>query len=715
MALVEVLVEHANLALAHPYTYSTSKPVQPGCRVFVPFGHQKLMGIVLKEGVALKDDSIRIRPIEQIVDETPILSQEQLDLAAWLGYETICSTMAMIHCMLPKKLDVVSNHPDFSYELWIVKNIQESLNLDALSSALRQAYDALPNALRFKEARGLTSNYRLQALLQKGFLRKEKRILNFGTLPKKVQQPWPKLNAFQENALKAIHQAKSQTILLHGATGSGKTEVFFHLAKEALDQGQQVLILVPEISLTPMMEARIASRFEVDVYACHSKLSDSEMVSVWNNVKKAGPCIVIGTRKSVFLPLNNLGLIIMDEEHDSSYKQDNAPRYHARDAAEFRARYHGCKLILASATPSLESYARALKGVYGLAEMPQRASGEDAQVRLVDLRYVPVFCNYSAPLTQAIQERLDKHQKTMILLNRRGYLPVVRCENCHEYVRCDDCNVALSYHKQENAYVCHVCGKRYPILPTCPHCHTGRLGHMGQGTERLEEESQAIFPKATIVRMDRDTTKGKYAHHTLLKQFEDQGDILMGTQMIAKGLDFHDITLCGILSIDTSLSRPDYLANERTYQLCEQAAGRAGRGKEKGLVLIQTFNPAHFVLQAIQAHRYQDFFVQEMRYRHAGNYPPYTFLASVIVRHDDPNRAYQKALELQGHFLNTNVDVLGPVEVSMRQKQSRFRLILRDKDDEHLKEILWQGALWFEKHAAQCKMDINVHPMTIEE
>ncbi len=714
MALVEVLVEHANLALCKPYTYSTSKPVQPGCRVFVPFGRQKLMGIVLKEGQPLEDDSITIRPIEKIVDETPILSQEQLDLAAWLGYETISSTMSLIHTMLPKKLDVLRDHPDFSYELWVVKN-ESSKNLEDLSTLLRQTYEAFPPALRLKEARELTSAYRLQALIQKGFLRKEKRVLNFGTLPKKLQQEWPTLNTMQQNALQSIRQAKQQTILLHGATGSGKTEIFFHLAKEALDQGKQVLILVPEISLTPMMEARIAARFNVDVYACHSRLSDSEMVSVWNNVKKAGPCIVIGTRKSVFLPLEHLGLIIMDEEHDGSYKQDNAPRYHARDAAQFRAAYHGCKLVLASATPSLESYARALKGVYGLAELPRRAAGEDAHIRLVDLRYVPVFCNYSAPLVQAIEDRLTKHQKTMILLNRRGYLPVVRCENCHEYVRCEDCNVALSYHKQEEAYVCHVCGRRYPVLPTCPHCHTGHLGQMGQGTERLEEESQSLFPKANIVRMDRDTTKGKYGHRTLLKEFEDHGDILMGTQMIAKGLDYHAITLCGILSIDTSLSRPDYLANERTYQLCEQAAGRAGRGQEKGLVLIQTFDPQHFVLQAVQSHRYKDFFVQEMRYRHAGQYPPYTFLASIIIRHDDPTRAYQKALELQGHFLQAQVDVLGPVEISMRQKQSRFRLVLRDKDDEHLKEILWQGALWFEKHAAQCKMDINVHPMTIEE
>lgn len=714
MELIEVLVEHANLSVASPYTYSTSKPVQPGCRVFVPFGRQKLAGIVIGPGKALDNPAIQIRPILQVIDQEPVLTQEQLDLAAWLGYETISSAMSLIHCMLPKKLDVAKNTLPLSSELWVSK-VKDDCDLKALSKPLQQTYLALPTSLPLKEARKLTNDYRLNTLVQKGFLKKEKRVLNFGTLPKRIQVPWPQLTFWQENALRYIQECKQQTILLHGITGSGKTEIFFHLAKEALEKGKQVLILVPEISLTPMMEERIASRFTVDVYACHSKLSEAEMVSVWNNVKKSKACIVIGTRKSVFLPLNNLGLIIIDEEHDGSYKQDSAPRYHAKDAASFRAAWHGCKLVLASATPSLESYARAIKGVYGLAQLPLRASGQNAEIRLIDLKNTPVFNNYSSVLVQALKERLLAGQKAMVLLNRRGYLPVVRCENCHEYVRCEDCNVALSYHKKENAFVCHICGKRYIAVENCPHCHTGHLIQSGQGTERLEEESQALFPEAKIIRMDRDTTQGKYAHRTLLHQFEQEGDILMGTQMIAKGLDFHDITLCGILSIDASLSRPDYLASEKTYQLCEQAAGRAGRGKEKGQVLIQTFDPKNFVLKAVQNHSYKDFFVQEMRYRHTGQYPPYTFLATMVIRQEDPQVAYQKAQELKDHLVQCNLEVLGPLEISMRQKESRFRLVLKDKDDEHLKEVLWKGALWFEKHTSKCKLEINVHPMGLEE
>ncbi len=709
----EVMVEHPTIALSKTFTYFSSKPVQPGCRVFVPFGRQKLTGLVMAQTDQPETPKEKIKEILQILDDKPVLDGEQMELARQLAHQTISPMMAMIHCMLPKALDARTAKPGFSYALWVKKCCLKQM--PSLSAALQETYDNLPEECLLKEAKEQFSDYRINALVKQGLLEKEKRIINHGTLPHRPQQPWPKLNAYQENALQAIRQSDKQTILLHGVTGSGKTEVFFHLAKDALEQNKQVLILVPEISLTPMMEERIASRFEVDVYACHSRLSDSEMVSVWQNLTQAGPCIVIGTRKSVFLPLQNLGLIIMDEEHDTSYKQDHAPRYHARDAAELRAQAHGCKLVLASATPSLDSYARAIKGVYGLAEIPKRAAGQDARIRLVDLKRTQTYCNYSADLIQAVLKRLALEQKSMILLNRRGYLPTVRCQSCHEYLRCEDCNVPLSYHKGEDALVCHVCGRRYPMIHQCPNCGSTMLTHTGQGTERLEEESRSLFGKASIIRMDHDTTKTKGAHGKLLSEFAAHGDILMGTQMIAKGLDFHDITLCGILSIDSILARPDYLASERAYQLAEQAAGRSGRGDKPGEVIIQTFNPDHFVLQCIVRHAYKAFFTKEMKFRHAGNYPPYVYLATVVIRHEDPNTAYKKALELKLILEGKDLEVLGPAEISQRTKQSRFRLIVKSKEDGHLIQSLWDLALWFEKNASKCKVDFNVHPMNLEE
>lgn len=743
----EVMVEHPTIALSRTFTYTSSKPVQPGCRVFVPFGPQKLTGLVIKPAQNPDTPRKKIKEILKVLDDQPVLDQEQMDLAARLAYQTVSPMMAMIHVMLPNALDARTTKPEFAYEFWVRKAEQTAKSMQTdqivpiegqtalmaeasadgqtsqpaagsrkkLTPLLEETLQAMPEEMTLKAAKEQFSDYRINSLVKQGFLIKEKRILNHGTLPRRPLQPWPELNTYQKNALDAIHQAQQQVVLLHGVTGSGKTEVFFHLAKEALDKGKQVLILVPEISLTPMMEERIASRFDVDVYACHSRLSDSEMVSVWKNLEQAGPCIVIGTRKSVFLPLRNLGLIIMDEEHDTSYKQDKAPRYHARDAAMLRAKAHECKLILASATPSLDSYARAMKGVYGLAEIPVRASGHDARIRLVDLKRAQTYCNYSSDLIQGVTKRLALEQKSMILLNRRGYLPTVRCQACHEFLRCPECNVPLSYHKGEHALVCHVCGKRYPMVDTCPYCGSGPLSHTGQGTERLEEESAALFPNARIVRMDHDTTRTKGAHGRLLAEFAQNGDILMGTQMIAKGLDYHDITLCGILSIDSILSRPDYLASERAYQLAEQAAGRSGRGDKPGEVIIQTFNPDHFVLQCILRHAYKAFFRREMSFRHAGNYPPYVYLATVIIRHEDPERAYAKALEVKAGLEKENLEVLGPAEITLRARQSRYRLIIKSKEDGHLIDALWKCALWFEKNASKCRMDINVHPMNLEE
>ncbi|MGM9959929.1 MAG: primosomal protein N' [Allobaculum sp.] len=715
MPYYEVVIEHSTIALSKQFTYYYDQPVQPGCRVFVPFGHQKLTGMVLGEGSKPTDDKIQVKEIQKVLDETPVLNEEQIQLAGYLAWQTVSPVMGMIHCMLPHALDARTSKPDLSYTIWLVKEDIDPDRPIPMTPAIAEAYHEDWKEMPLKEARSRFGDYRINALCTKGLARKEKRIINHGTLPKREQVEWPPLNFFQENALAAIRQADQRVILLHGVTGSGKTEVFFHLAKEQLEQGKQVLILVPEISLTPMMEQRIASRFHVDVYGCHSRLSESEMVSVWNNIAHAGPCIVIGTRKSVFLPMNHIGLIIMDEEHDTSYKQDTTVRYHARDAAMFRASYHNCKLLLASATPSLESYSRAVKGVYALAELPERASGHHAKIRLVDLRTARSFKNYSSELIDGIVNRLSQKQKTMILLNRRGYLPTIRCQSCHEYLRCEDCNVPLSYHKGENALVCHVCGRRYPLVEECPSCHSRQLTRTGQGTERLEEDTASLFPQARIVRMDADTTRFKGAHERLLEEFKEDGDILMGTQMIAKGLDFHDITLAGILSIDAILSRPDYLANERAYQLAEQAAGRAGRGKEEGEVIIQTFNPDHFVLRCVQNHRFRDFFVQEMRYRHAGNYPPYVFMATLVIRNSVGYETYQRAMEIKYRLESCQVEVLGPAEISMRNKQTRFRLIVKDKNDRHLIQTLWQCALWFEKNAGKSRMDINVHPMTLEE
>ncbi len=715
MSWIDVMVEHKTHSLARTFLYYAPGPIEPGIRVKVPFGRQQLVGLAVSMRPEYYHPGFTVKNITEVLDQKPVLNPEQIELAKTLARRTISPFMSMVDVMLPAALKASSKHKHMIEHKVLIK-VPGFDPAATLNEYLQDAYALIQDGMSLKEARSILSDYKINALVSKGAIEKVTRPVAGAILDKRPQKPWPKLNVFQENALETMDTASQETILLHGVTGSGKTEVFFHLARKALDQNKQVLILVPEISLTPMMKERLAERFEEDIYVVHSSLSNTELLSAWNGVQQGKPCIVIGTRKSVFLPFTDLGVIIMDEEHEGSYKQDQAPRYHARDAAQFRAKWHGCKLVLASATPSLESYARAIKGVYALAELPERAAGQPAKIRRIDLKTTPVYTGFSAPLIEAISDRLIKKEKSLLLLNRRGYLPTVRCTSCHEYLCCPDCDVPLSYHKNEDALVCHICGARYEHVDECPHCHAHSLSTTGQGTERLEEDAAQLFSKAKIIRMDRDTTTRKGAHERLLREFEQDGDILMGTQMIAKGLDYPDLTLSAILGIDSLLARPDYSAAEKAYQLAEQAAGRAGRAGKAGEVIIQSYRPDHFVLSCIQNHSYKDFFVQEMRYRHAGYNPPYCYLATVVFKGPELMDVYTAALNAREFLGKSGIDVLGPSEISMRQAQSRVRLILKNRDENQLIETLWSFVEWMSKQKKkQISFEIDVNPMNMEE
>lgn len=714
MPYAQVLIEHENSSLDRLFSYECDASVQPGMRVEVPFGRQVLQGMVFSVSDEKPDGDFAIKPLRRTLDQKPLLNAELLELAKRMAYDNIVPVMSMIRTMLPSFAQVKTGSKKPVMTEWMVKNQPEQI-FEPLTEKQQALYDQLPDEIEAAAARKTWSAHLINKLKEKNAVRMEKRIKQFAALPSAKQQPWHTLSPLQQNALDYLRKDHHSIRLLHGMTGSGKTEVFFHLVKDALLQGKQVLVLVPEISLTPMMLQRFCSRFTVPVYACHSHLSPAQHLDLFTAIEHAGPCIVIGTRKAVFLPFSDLGLIIMDEEHDGSYKQDSSPRYHARDAAALRAEWHHCPLILASATPSLESYARAIKGVYGLASLPARAAGKNAAVHLVDLKTERTFANLSETLMRAMTDRLQRKEKSLILLNRRGYLPTIRCNDCREYLICEDCGLPLSYHKQEGALVCHVCGRRYPLIHTCPHCHSHSLSETGQGTERLEEDIANLFRQAVIIRMDRDTTRGKDAHARLLEEFDQHGDILLGTQMISKGLDYEDITLSAVLSADMILSRPDYRACETAYQLIEQAAGRAGRGSKPGDVYIQTFNPDHYVFDCIVRHDYRRFFQREMQYRHAGFYPPYSYMASIVISHEDLIFALQQAEQSRRMLEAQHILVLGPIEISMRRQCPRVRLILKDSDDDNLKAVLWTFTSWFEAHNHGCRAEINVHPMMLEE
>ncbi|OMG45092.1 primosomal protein N', partial [Paenibacillus macerans] len=396
-----------------------------------------------------------------------------------------------------------------------------------------------------------------------------------------------------------IHDEKERTFLLHGVTGSGKTEVYLQTIEEVLNKGKEAMMLVPEIALTPQMVLRFKRRFGDDVAVLHSGLSKGERYDEWQKIRDGRARVSVGARSSIFAPFKNLGIIIIDEEHESTYKQEDYPRYHARDIAQWRSQFHHCPVVLGSATPSLESYARAEKNVYELLSLPHRVNQQALpHIDIIDMREELSEGNrsmFSIALRQAIQERLDKKEQIVLFLNRRGYASFMLCRDCGYVPHCPHCDISLTYHKTTDQLKCHYCGYQENPPSQCPNCEGDHIRQVGTGTQRVEELLQQEFPHARIIRMDVDTTSRKGAHEKLLNDFEaGKGDILLGTQMIAKGLDYPNITLVGVLNADTMLNLPDFRASERTYQLLTQVSGRAGRHEKEGQVIIQTYNPDHY-------------------------------------------------------------------------------------------------------------------------
>ena len=527
----------------------------------------------------------------------------------------------------------------------------------------------------------------------------------------------------QEDQKKVIAQVEQEkhhrVFLLHGVTGSGKTEVFLRLASKEIEKGKQVLLLVPEISLTPQMVKRVKQRFGAHVAIYHSGLNAQEKYEQYQLVKEHKVQIVVGTRSAVFMPFDRLGLIVMDEEHDTSYKQDSTPRYHCRDIAIYRGKYHDAKVLLASATPSLESYARAHKGVYALLQMPHRINGNFPSVRIVEMRKsVAKGESYllSDALLDAIYDRLQKKEQVILLLNRRGYTPILRCISCGYVQMCPHCDVAMSYHKEEKVLKCHTCGYSMNVPTHCPNCHEASWRYLGLGTQKLEEFVQIKFPDARILRMDADTTTRKHAHENLLKSFDEgHADILLGTQMIAKGLDIEKVTLVGIVNGDALLNRSDYRSAEMTYDLLEQASGRSGRGEYKGEVIIQAYDPNHYAIQCAAHHDYLSFFQQEMQYRHLTGYPPYRYLVSMVFSSKN-NQDIQQSAEAAMRILSKkeNCKILGPAQLHKIRDEERCRILLKGKDEQllihYVKDV-------YDKHLQtkqKARLDIDLSPYMLD-
>lgn len=529
-----------------------------------------------------------------------------------------------------------------------------------------------------------------------------------------------KLNQEQQVAVTTVANACEENahdiFLLHGITGSGKTEVYLQMIENVLAKGQQAIMLVPEIALTPQIAGRFKSRFQNKVAVLHSALSMGEKYDEWRKILKQEVQIVVGARSAIFAPFKDIGIIIIDEEHEATYKQEEAPRYHAIEVAKQRAITHRCPVVLGSATPSLESFARAQKGVYRLLTLSKRAvsTAKLPTVKLIDMRQHSTVSDQmilSDVLQEAIAKRLERQEQVVLLLNRRGYSNFMQCRECGEVVNCPNCDVSLTYHKPNQKLKCHYCGFESFILRRCPSCQSEELRFFGLGTQKVEEYLQDQFRGARIMRMDVDTTSKKGSHQELIAAFErKEADILIGTQMVGKGLDFPDVTLVGVLAADLMLHLSDFKAAERTFQLLTQVAGRAGRHELEGEVLIQTYSPEHYVMKCVVEQNYHAFYVEEMKMRRRFGYPPYYYLASVMMSSEDYNdliMACDKVNQYLRNQLGHSCIIVGPTMPYVGRINQRFRMyfMIKYKQEPRLRAILSQLLMYFQEGSVSLSLD----------
>lgn len=496
----------------------------------------------------------------------------------------------------------------------------------------------------------------------------------------------------------AVDHSESKVFLLEGVTGSGKTEVYLQSIAEALQKGKTALMLVPEISLTPQIVNRVRRRFGSKVAVLHSGLSNGERFDEWRRISRGEAQVVVGARSAIFAPLKNLGIIILDEEHESSYKQDESPRYHAREVAKWRGKYNDAPVVLGSATPSLESRARAMKGVYQLLQLKHRVNKQPLPpIQVVDMR--PEIkergeSNFSRELLVKLTDRLARNEQSILMLNRRGFSSFMMCRDCGEVLKCPNCDISLTLHMDSHTMKCHYCGHEEPIPRFCPNCGSREIRYYGTGTEKVERELNQLIPNARIIRMDVDTTRRKGMHEKLLRQFgQHQADILLGTQMIAKGLDFPNVTLVGVLNADTGLGLPDFRSSERTFDLLSQVSGRAGRADKKGEVIIQTYNPDHYAIRLAQRNDYEAFFKQEMALRHQASYPPYYFTVRIMASHEDEAVAARAMTQIHQELVKNlmpSTIILGPTPRAIARMKRRYyyQIVIKYKQDQRLHPLL---------------------------
>ncbi|MEW6618992.1 MAG: primosomal protein N' [bacterium] len=794
----------SGLSIDKTFTYAVPKELEKdiaiGKRVLVPFGHRRhLTGYIVNVLTSPICADYEIKDILDVLDSTPVLSDEMLKLTQWIATYYLCSWGEVIESTLPPGINIntktrikylkdmpgLDKKAPLQFKILELIKKEKEISLAKLLNILkkRPIYSAINSliqkelieiervkkpALKPKEikviklalpkerilAQTLTQRQRsiIEILHQNGALEPDKlaqkaqtsltpinNLINKNFLmvcSKQIdREPYKdryfkpsyplRLTKEQTESLNAIKEyikkGEFKVFLLHGITGSGKTEVYLQAIDEVLKIGKGVIVLVPEISLTPQTVERFKARFGGKVAILHSKLSPGERYDQWRRIQEGGAEIVIGARSAIFAPMKNLGLIVIDEEHETTYKQyDSVPRYHARDVAIMRAKFTDAVVILGSATPSVEAYYNTSIGKFYYLHLPSRIDHRPlAEVEIIDMKEELKMGNrsiFSLKLKEAILDRLNKQQQVIIFLNRRGFATFIQCRDCGMTMRCPHCEITLTYHFADKMLKCHYCNFQKIAPAFCPKCQGTQIRYSGTGTQKVEDELQKLFPHSRISRMDLDTTTPKMAHDNILSSFKSGGiDILVGTQMIAKGLDFPNVTLVGVVSADVGLNLPDFRAAERTFGLLTQVAGRAGRGQNPGLVIIQTYNPEHSTIQSAKIQDYATFYSQEITFRKELNYPPFTHLLNIIIKGKNGEETIKLAQTLGSILRSNNQDktviILGPAPCPLTKIKEEYRWqILLKGNPKPLRELV-KSALDQITIPGYLKINVDVDPI----
>lgn len=721
--VVGVLVELSNKNIDKVFDYlvplESVEKIKIGVRVEVPFGRQVLEGFVLE--IKSNDSDRELKSILGVKDQDVVLNEELLSLGKKMQEMTLATLISCYQVMLPKALKAKQGRViNKKYDCFYYLN-----NIDLSGIKFNESQEKIIELCRQKDKvlkKDLVeiSESSLKTLIKKNVLVEEKcehyRLNYDGDITLKKT-----LTDDQQRVVDSVELLSNDTYLLYGVTGSGKTEVYMELIEKVLGMGKTSIVLVPEISLTPQMVKRFQSRFGDKIAALHSALSDGEKYDEWRRIVRGEASIVIGARSAIFAPLTNIGLVIIDEEHSDSYKQsDSNPKYSAKDIAILRGEYYNCPVIMGSATPSLEVMARANKGVYKLLNLPKRVNGKELPVvRIIDMneKIRSSKGHFSKDLIEAISDKLSRGEQVILFLNRRGYSSFVTCKNCGYTFKCPNCDISLTYHKSSNTLRCHYCGYGTKVYDICPECKEKSVNDLGVGTQKIEEELGKMFPDAKVLRMDFDTTSRKGAHEEMITSFKNhEYDILLGTQIVAKGLDFSNVTLVGVINADTSLNIPDFRSSENTFSLLSQVAGRSGRSEKTGEVIIQTFNPEHYAIQFAKKHDYIGFYNKEMEMRKILKYPPFYYLCYIKISGKNADYIFGEANKikrsLERNLLYTSI--LGPSQCTIFKVNNVFRygIILKYKKEDKLVEILKKIDEHY-RSDQRIRIDIDFNPSQI--